>query len=118
MSLFSRIKEHISAFTQDSSPQRLANDEDDPAQIEGLRAEMLNLMDEAKIDVAASLRLRIRCATTLRSLWFMRSDLMGVLSLIYGEAEARHQVELISAKFRDALPSALRSRPSPLGRTD
>jgi hypothetical protein len=118
MTLFSKLKERISAFAQDSSPQRLSNDEDDPAQIEGLRADMLNLMDEAQLDSAATLRLRIRCATTLRSLWFMRSDLMGVLSLVHGEAEARHQVELVSAKFRDALPSALRSRPSPLGRTN
>jgi hypothetical protein len=117
MTLFSKIKGHISAFSQDSSPQRLSPDEDDPMQIEGLRKGMLGLMDEARIDSTAILRLRVGCATTLRSLWFMRSELMAVLSSVYGEAEALHKVELVSAQFRDALPSALRSRPSPLSRT-
>lgn len=63
---------------------------------------------------AAGLARRIRYATDLQSLWFMRGELMQLLSRSYGEMAARGKVDELSALFADLLPSGLRSRPSPL----
>lgn len=117
MSVFSRIKEQISAFAHDSFPQRLTRESEETVNAEGLRAEMIELLEGATSNTASILLVRIRCATSLQSLWFMRGDLMAVLSSLYGEAEALHKVELACAAFREALPASLRSRPSPLQRT-
>lgn len=117
MNVISRIKEHISAFAHDSFPQLLTRNDDETANAEGLREAMLALLEHAETESAAMLRLRMRCATSLRSLWFMRGDVMAVLGPMHGESEALRRVELACAEFRDALPAALRSRPSPLNRS-
>ena len=116
MTLFSKIKEGLHSVTEPSSPQRLDNDGSDAAVTESFRRMMLALAQSIPGDQAARLALRIRCAATLQSLWFMRSDMMAVLAPMFGETEARHRLERISAPVREALPSGLRSRPSPLSR--
>ncbi len=99
-----------------SSPQKLDHEETDTQVTERFRALMLELAGTVDGDGAVRLALRIRCAATLQSLWFMRSDMMALLAPAVGEAEARHRLEIISAPVREALPSGLRSRPSPLAR--
>jgi hypothetical protein len=114
MSMFSRLKEGLNSI---SSPQKLHAEDSDAALTERFRGLMLALAEAVPGEKAARLALRIRCAVTLQSLWFMRSDMMAVLAPTLGEAQARHRLETISAPIRESLPRGLRSRPSPLGRT-
>jgi hypothetical protein len=81
--------------------------------IEEIRAEMLEMVGQPT-DATAALVRRIRYATDPQALWFMRSELMGLLARRDGEAVARVQLEMLSQMFRELLPSGLRSRPSPL----
>ena len=83
--------------------------------MERFRELMLGLIESDSSEKAAMLNLRIRCAATLQSLWFMRSEMMAMLAVKHGELEARRRLERISECVRDVLPSGLRSRPSPLG---
>lgn len=114
MTLFSKMKDGINSIT--SSPQKLEAQDSDAAATERFRRAMLDLTEAVPGDRSARLALRIRCAATLQSLWFMRSDVMALLAPACGEAEARHRLDTISASVREMLPSGLRSRPSPLGR--
>ena len=55
-------------------------------------------------------------AVSVEALWFLRGEMMAVLSRSRGEALALEQISEISEMFDDLLPEGLRSRPSPLGR--
>ena len=81
--------------------------------IEDVREEMLEMVGPPTEATALLVR-RIRYAADPQSLWFMRSELMGLLARREGEAVARMQLEMLSEMFRELLPSGLRSRPSPL----
>jgi hypothetical protein len=86
-----------------------------PVNLEDIRQNMLEM---AALDCGErSLRLarRIRYASDLESLWFLRGELMGLLARTHGEAAAFEKVEELSSLFTDLLPAGLRSRPSPLG---
>ena len=116
MTLFSKLREGMHSVWPISSPQKLAAADAENAAIERFRAAMLGLIESDPGEKAAMLNLRIRCAATIQSLWFMRSEMMALLAATLGEAEARHRLDLISETVRDVLPSGLRSRPSPLNR--
>lgn len=60
------------------------------------------------------LRLRMGLCHDAASLWYLRSDLMQVLSASQGEREARQRLENISQLFEGLLPPSLNSRPAPL----
>ena len=76
---------------------------------------MLEMVSEDSGERSLRLARRIRYASDLESLWFMRGELMGLLARNHGEAAAFEKVEELSSMFADLLPSGLRSRPSPLG---
>jgi hypothetical protein len=114
MKLFSIMKDGINSIV--SSPQKLQGDDSDAATTEMFRRLMLELAQTMPGEKAARLALRIQCAATLQSLWFMRSDVMALLAPACGEEEARHRLEVVSAPVREALPEGLRSRPSPLNK--
>jgi hypothetical protein len=87
---------------------------DDPATMDQVRETMLALTEEVGGERASGLARRIRYATDLQALWFMRGEIMQLLARTHGEAAARERVDEVSSLFADLLPSALRSRPSPL----
>jgi hypothetical protein len=58
---------------------------------------------------------RIRYATDIKDLWYLRGDLMAVLAQLHGEFSARQKIAAINARFQGLLPGGLQSRPSPLG---
>ena len=87
---------------------------DDAATMDQIREAMLALAGPDAGDRAAGLVRRIRYATDLQALWFMRGEIMQLLSRNYGEGAAREKIDELSALFADLLPSGLRSRPSPL----
>lgn len=57
---------------------------------------------------------RIRYASDINSLWYLRGELMAILAGQFGEVEARNRVASITAQFKGLLPGGLSSRPSPL----
>ncbi|MDE2605098.1 MAG: hypothetical protein KGL68_04160 [Burkholderiales bacterium] len=97
-------------FSVSTSEQRV----EDAATMDQIREAMLALAGDEPGDRAAGVVRRIRYATDLQSLWFMRGELMQLLARNEGEAAAREKVDELSSLFTDLLPSALRSRPSPL----
>ena len=104
----------LSSVHAPSDPARASGEH--PVNLEDIRQNMLEM---ASLDTGErSLRLarRIRYASDLESLWFMRGELMAVLSHVRAEAVALELVADISGMFDDLLPEGLRSRPSPLGK--
>lgn len=85
--------------------------------IEHIRATMMSQIPENCDERAAMVRRRINYAVSVEALWFMRGDLMAVLSRSMGEAAALEQISHISEMFDELLPPGLRSRPSPLGKS-
>ena len=96
---------------QDS--QRAAGEQ--PINLEDIRQNMLEMVSLDSGERSLRLARRIRYASDLESLWFMRGELMGLLARTHGEAAAFEKVEELSSMFTDLLPAGLRSRPSPLG---
>jgi hypothetical protein len=86
----------------------------DPVTMDEIREAMLVLVEQENGDRSAGLARRIRYATELQALWFMRGEIMQLLARTHGEQAAREKVDELSALFGDQLPSGLRSRPSPL----
>jgi hypothetical protein len=87
---------------------------DDAATMDQIREAMLAVAEEAGGDRGSNLARRIRYATDLQALWFMRGEVMQLLARTRGEAAAWEKVDELSSMFTDLLPSGLRSRPSPL----
>jgi hypothetical protein len=90
---------------------------EDPGNMEAIREAMLQLASLEATERAAGLARRIRYATDLQALWFMRGELMHLLARTEGEAAARTRLDDLSSLFGDLLPPGLRSRPSPLNGT-
>lgn len=87
---------------------------EDPATMDQIREAMLAMAAMDHGERAAGLARRIRYATDLQALWFMRGELMQLLARDHGEVAAREKVDELSVMFTHLLPSGLRSRPSPL----
>ncbi len=58
---------------------------------------------------------RIQAVDDVRSLWYLRTDLMVILAAHHGEGEARLRINRISQAFEGLLPRGMCSRYSPLG---
>jgi hypothetical protein len=82
--------------------------------MEDIRETMLELATIETDPRSPSVVRRIRYASDLEALWFIRGELMALLARSRGEAAALEQVEALSSMFSDLLPRGLRSRPSPL----
>lgn len=112
MSFYQSIRCSLLAFFQPSTSE-LASSRDSQVTIEDIRTMMLDMAGPPD-DESQMLVRRIRYAVDPQALWFIRSELMGLLARREGEALARTRLEVLSDMFGDLLPSALRSRPSPL----
>lgn len=69
--------------------------------------EALVLRDDGAPPSSSALRLhyRLQACEELTALWYLRSDLMQLLSARDGERAARHEIDRISALFNGLLPS-------------
>ena len=98
------------------APTEMERDAGEPTvALEDIRQNMLEMLVVDSGERSMRLARRIRYASDLESLWFMRGELMGLLARTHGEAAAFEKVEELSSMFADLLPAGLRSRPSPLG---
>lgn len=50
-------------------------------------------------------------STSIQTLWYLRTDLMAFLSVHCGEAAAREKLNLITEKFRGAMPNDQMPKP-------
>ncbi len=106
------LKSSISAvFSSRPSPR---GEPPQQSGIEDIRGSMLALVPDSQDRQLVHVGRRIRYATDLLGLWYLRGDLMAALASRDGEARAREQVHAITALFEGRLPVGLRSRPSPL----
>jgi hypothetical protein len=83
--------------------------------IESIRQAMLDTLGASGASRFPVVQLRVSYANEIQDLWYLRGDLMAVLSTIEGEATARTKLANISDMFRGLLPKGMTSRPSPLG---
>ena len=87
----------------------------DDERLEAIRDHMLHLLQTAdRAKRHRDLRQRIYCAPEATALWYLRAELMHVLSASEGERTARQRLLVLSRLFRGVLPDGLRSRSSPL----
>ena len=83
---------------------------DRDARMESLRDAMLDCIDArhaAGITPFAQLFTRIRHSNSAEDLWYLRGDLMALLSSIHGEAQAREKVDALTPLFEGLLPPGL-----------
>ena len=85
-------------------------------QFEQVRAAMLACLAGLNGNEIPALHWRMAYAKDVQTLWYLRSDLMGVLASRKGEATARAQLGDITPLFQGLLPRGLMSRSSPLRR--
>ncbi|MBE7941212.1 MULTISPECIES: hypothetical protein [Ramlibacter] len=121
-SLFNKLRDSLNSLTgttapprtRPSRPGRLGAYAATDAVTERFRDLLVELLRDLTSDRAVRMARRLRAASDLQALWFMRSEVMALLAPVHGEAEAMHRLEVVSATVREALPRGLRSRPSPL----
>lgn len=82
--------------------------------IEDIREAMLSVLGETGPKRFPQLTRRIRYATDIQALWYLRGDLMAALASLHGEMVARQKVAAVTAQFQGLLPNGLNSRASPL----
>ena len=81
---------------------------------EDIRESMLAALgDQGPKDFPQVIR-RIRYASDVQALWYLRGDLMAALASMHGEMAARKKVASLSALFEGLLPRGLNTRSSPL----
>lgn len=81
---------------------------------EDIRESMLALLGDSGPLQFPQVTRRIRYASDVQALWYLRGDLMGALASLHGEAAAREKIQAITRMFQGLLPGGLSSRPSPL----
>jgi len=88
-----------------------ANSED---RLEAIREKMLTAMGEFGETKSPRVMRRVRYAADAQGLWYVRGDVMAVLSALHGETEARKKMDALSKQFTGMLPAGLITRPSAL----
>jgi len=81
---------------------------------EDVRESMLATLGQSGSKHFPHITRRIRYASDIHSLWYLRGDLMGALATMHGEVIARQKIASITAQFEGLLPGGMTSRPSPL----
>lgn len=82
--------------------------------LEDIRDAMLLVLGENGARQFPQATRRIRYATDIKDLWYLRGDLMAVLAGLHGEVIAREKIAVLNAQFQGLLPGGLGSRQSPL----
>lgn len=109
----SKFASSFAALLSDSTPTDTAH------RLEEIRnamlgALMLHIAPDAELPPVWQ---AIARATTVQTLWYLRSDVLGFLSEHGGEPSAREALHRISEHFRGLVPDAQMPRRSPLGKS-
>jgi len=102
------LKASIYALLSGSTFSRTTARNED--RMEDIRETMLQeLHDAASEDYPHVLR-RIRLATDIETLWYLRGDSMSILAARHGESDARNRMARITRMFHGLLPRGLSPR--------
>ncbi len=89
---------------------------DSTVTVENIRQVMLDIVKQAGTGKVLAPKVRLTCrigsCQDARGLWYLRSEIMQLLSADKGEREARRQMDAISALFKGLLPESLNPRPA------
>lgn len=83
--------------------------------IDDIRQSMLDCMGQDARAKFPQIERRVRFATDLQALWFLRPELLMAISSTAGELAAQGEVERISAMFDGLLPKGMGPRSRNLG---
>jgi hypothetical protein len=108
----SGFKSSIRALLSNSADEEPCSD----IREEDIRRAMLNTLDHKDWSSYSYLEYRILFAEDLIALWYLRSELMHIISTCHGELLASGKMREISTMFKGLLPKNMNSRPSPLGK--
>lgn len=75
-----------------------------------VREAMLSLLQVHGGHSVQRLAQRVRFADGVEALWYLRQDLLGVLSELDGELAARRQMKKINSLFKGGLPNTMGPR--------
>jgi hypothetical protein len=84
--------------------------------IEDIRQSMLNCIGKDASSKFPETERRVRFASNLEALWFLRPELLMAISSMAGELVAQGEVERISTLFDGLLPKSMSSRSSRVGK--
>ncbi|MBK6293809.1 MAG: hypothetical protein IPF55_05265 [Rhodoferax sp.] len=82
--------------------------------IESIRQAMLESLGDSGRSAFPAIERRVRFASDVQGLWYLRGDMMEALSSLQGEYMARRKMDEISVLFQGALPRSMASRQSRL----
>lgn len=86
------------------SPQATEN------QLVRIRSAMLSVLKDHGGNSIQRVSQRVRFATDVEALWYLRQDVMVALSAIDGETAARRQMKDINSMFKGGLPGSMGPR--------
>jgi hypothetical protein len=112
------LRSSVSAMFSSGHPSQPSESAPEDVGIEDIRTSMLALIGEDEDRKFLHVGRRIRYASEVMGLWYLRGDLMALLASRHGEVQARADLKTITDMFEDMLPRGLRSRPSPLASRD
>lgn len=89
---------------------RLSLADPDAMRLEKIRAAMLQALDACGDTRPPQLTDRIRFATDLESLWYLRAELLAAVTACVGAESAAKRLQAITAQFIGVLPVASTTR--------
>ena len=75
-----------------------------------IRSAMLGLLEASGGPSAQRIAQRVRFASDLETLWYLRQDVLVAVSAIEGEAAAQQRMQQINRLFRHGLPQTMGPR--------
>ena len=82
--------------------------------IESIRHAMLDALGDSGANDFPQTMNKVRFASDVQGLWYLRGEIMEVLAGLHGEASARREMEDLSVMFQGLLPRGLTTRASTL----
>ncbi|MDB5891445.1 MAG: hypothetical protein JWP47_2276 [Polaromonas sp.] len=79
---------------------------------EHIRDRMLMELSQCDADMQSGIARRVRYALDAQGLWYVRSELMAVLSSAHGETIASRKIADITNLFQHLLPESLTATPA------
>jgi hypothetical protein len=103
----SEISDHQHSSAMDSV---LVMEQGRHARVEKIRSLMLDYLDPSPNSAHQRLIRRLRFASDVQALWYLRGDLMAVLSELSNERQARDQIQQITLMFEGLVPESMLGR--------
>jgi len=80
------------------------------ADVEDIREAMLDLLEGAPFGLAGMTVRRVRYASDVMALWFLRTEVMAVLARLHGEPTARAKMREITRMFEGTMAQCMLPR--------